>query len=158
MCASLYMQPIKVKLSLFFQVVKLETMSLSKYQKLQELGIDIWKKRSEEEVINFQEEIFLIDEDSILLLGEKDKKVSEEDKTIFLRTLTKSIKKNKILRINKLENPKAVNNILDLGTDSSEYLEQFENAKISSYDSMTEICSSKETKQLFLEKLKVLNL
>jgi|TARA_A200000159_G_scaffold49586_1_gene45812 hypothetical protein len=152
------MQPIKVKLSLFFQVVKLETMSLSKYQKLQELGIDIWKKRSEEEVINFQEEIFLIDEDSILLLGEKDKKVSEEDKTIFLRTLTKSIKKNKILRINKLENPKAVNNILDLGTDSSEYLEQFENAKISSYDSMTEICSSKETKQLFLEKLKVLNL
>ncbi len=158
MRASLYMQPIKVKLSLFFQVVKLETMSLSKYQKLQELGIDIWKKRSEEEVINFQEEIFLIDEDSILLLGEKDKKVSEEDKTIFLRTLTKSIKKNKILRINKLENPKAVNNILDLGTDSSEYLEQFENAKISSYDSMTEICSSKETKQLFLEKLKVLNL
>ena len=158
MSASLYMQPIKVKLSLFFQVVKLETMSLSKYQKLQELGIDIWKKRSEEEVINFQEEIFLIDEDSILLLGEKDKKVSEEDKTIFLRTLTKSIKKNKILRINKLENPKAVNNILDLGTDSSEYLEQFENAKISSYDSMTEICSSKETKQLFLEKLKVLNL
>ena len=158
MRASLYMQPIKVKLSLFFQVVKLETMSLSKYQKLQELGINIWKKRSEEEVINFQEEIFLIDEDSILLLGEKDKKVSEEDKTIFLRTLTKSIKKNKILRINKLENPKAVNNILDLGTDSSEYLEQFENAKISSYDSMTEICSSKETKQLFLEKLKVLNL
>ena len=158
MRASLYMQPIKVKLSLFFQVVKLETMSLSKYQKLQELGIDIWKKRSEEEVINFQEEIFLIDEDSILLLGEKDKKVSEEDKTIFLRTLTKSIKKNKILRINKLENPKEVNNILDLGTDSSEYLEQFENAKISSYDSMTEICSSKETKQLFLEKLKVLNL
>ena len=158
MRASLYMQPIKVKLSLFFQVVKLETMSLSKYQKLQELGIDIWKKRSEEEVINFQEEIFLIDEDSILLLGEKDKKVSEEDKTIFLRTLTKSIKKNKILRINKLENPKVVNNILDLGTDSSEYLEQFENAKISSYDSMTEICSSKETKQLFLEKLKVLNL
>ena len=158
MRASLYMQPIKVKLSLFFQVVKLETMSLSKYQKLQELGIDIWKKRSEEEVINFQEEIFLIDEDSILLLGEKDKKVSEEDKTIFLRTLTKSIKKNKIFRINKLENPKAVNNILDLGTDSSEYLEQFENAKISSYDSMTEICSSKETKQLFLEKLKVLNL
>ena len=158
MRASLYMQPIKVKLSLFFQVVKLETMSLSKYQKLQELGIDIWKKRSEEEVINFQEEIYLIDEDNILLLGEKDKKVSEEDKTIFLRTLTKSIKKNKILRINKLENPKAVNNILDLGTDSSEYLEQFENAKISSYDSMTEICSSKETKQLFLEKLKVLNL
>ena len=158
MRASLYMQPIKVKLSLFFQVVKLETMSLSKYQKLQELGIDIWKKRSEEEVIIFQEEIYLIDEDNILLLGEKDKKVSEEDKTIFLRTLTKSINKNKILRINKLENPKAVNNILDLGTDSSEYLEQFENAKISSYDSMTEICSSKETKQLFLEKLKVLNL
>ena len=158
MLASLYMQPIKVKLSLFFQVVKLETMSLSKYQKLQELGIDIWKKRSEEEVIIFQEEIYLIDEDNILLLGEKDKKVSKEDKTIFLRTLTKSIKKNKILRINKLENPKAVNNILDLGTDSSEYLEQFENAKISSYDSMTEICSSKETKQLFLEKLKVLNL
>ena len=158
MRASLYMQPIKVKLSLFFQVVKLETMSLSKYQKLQELGIDIWKKRSEEEVIIFQEEIYLIDEDNILLLGEKDKKVSEEDKTIFLRTLTKSIKKNKILRINKLENPKAVNNILDLGTDSSEYLEQFENAKISSYDSMTEICSSKETKQLFLEKLIVLHL
>ena len=158
MRASLYMQPIKVKLSLFFQVVKLETMSLSKYQKLQELGIDIWKKRSEEEVIIFQEEIYLIDENNILLLGEKDKKVSKEDKTIFLRTLTKSIKKNKILRINKLENPKAVNNILDLGTDSSEYLEQFENAKISSYDSMTEICSSKETKQLFLEKLKVLNL
>ena len=158
MRASLYMQPIKVKLSLFFQVVKLETMSLSKYQKLQELGIDIWKKRSEEEVIIFQEEIYLIDEDNILLLGEKDKKVSKEDKTIFLRTLTKSIKKNKILRINKLENPKAVNNILDLGTDSSEYLEQFENAKLSSYDSMTEICSSKETKQLFLEKLKVLNL
>ena len=158
MRASLYMQPIKVKLSLFFQVVKLETMSLSKYQKLQELGIDIWKKRSEEEVIIFQEEIYLIDEDNILLLGEKDKKVSKEDKTIFLRTLTKSIKKNKILRINKLENPKAVNNILYLGTDSSEYLEQFENAKISSYDSMTEICSSKETKQLFLEKLKVLNL
>jgi hypothetical protein len=152
------MQPIKVKLSLFFQVVKLETMSLSKYQKLQELGIDIWKKRSEEEVIIFQEEIYLIDEDNILLLGEKDKKVSKEDKTIFLRTLAKSIKKNKILRINKLENPKAVNNILDLSTDSSEYLEQFENAKISSYDSMTEICSSKETKQLFLEKLKVLNL
>ena len=73
-------------------------MVLSKHQKLQELGIDIWKKRSEQETINFQDEVYLIDRNCILCLGKKDEKVSEEDKVIFLRTLAKSIGKNKFLK------------------------------------------------------------
>ena len=57
-------------------------MVLSKYQKLQELGIDIWKKRSEQEAIIFQDEVYLIDRNCILCLGE-DEQVSEEDKIFF---------------------------------------------------------------------------
>ena len=133
-------------------------MVLSKYQKLQELGIDIWKKRSDQETIFFQDEIYSIDRNCILCLGKKDEKVSEEDKIIFLKTLAKSIGKNKFLKINKLENPELINNIIVLGTDLPQYPEQYANSEISSYDSMTEICSSKESKQLFLNQLKALNL
>ena len=133
-------------------------MVLSKYQKLQELGIDIWKKRSEQEAIIFQDEVYLIDRNCILSQGKKDEQVSEEDKIFFLRTLAKSIGKNKPLKINKLENPDSINNILVLGTDLPQYSEQYINSKISSYDSMAEICSSKESKKLFLNKLQALNL
>ena len=133
-------------------------MVLSKYQKLQELGIDIWKKRSEQEAIIFQDEVYLIDRNCILCLGKKDEQASKEDKKIFLRTLAKSIGKNETLRINKIENPELINNILVFGTDLPPYSEQFINSKISSYDSITEICSSKESKKLFLNKLKALNL
>ena len=80
------------------------------------------------------------------------------DKIFFLKTLAKSIGKNKFLKINKLENPELINNILLLGTDLPQYCEQYVNSKISSYGSMTEICSSKESKQLFLNKLKALDL
>tara|TARA_Y100000766_G_scaffold5614_1_gene4266 strand:+ start:464 stop:865 length:402 start_codon:yes stop_codon:yes gene_type:complete len=133
-------------------------MVLSKYKKLQELGIDIWKKRSDQETILFQDEVYSIDRNCILCLGKKDKKVSEEDKIIFLKTLAKSIGKNNFLKINKLENPELINNIIVLGTDLPQYSEQYANSEISSYDSMTEICSSKESKQLFLNQLKALNL
>ena len=133
-------------------------MVLSKYQKLQELGIDIWKKRSEQEAIIFQDEVYLIDRNCILCLEKKDEQVSEEDKIFFLRTFAKSIGKNKPLKINKLENPESINNILVLGTDLPQYSEQYMNSKISSYDSMAEICSSKESKELFLNELKALNL
>ena len=133
-------------------------MILSKYQKLQELGIDIWKKRSEQEATIFHDEVYLIDRNCILCLGKKDEQVSEEDKIFFLRTLAKSIGKNNPLRINKLENPELINNVLLLGTDLPQYCEQYVNSKISFYGSMTEICSSKESKQLFLNKLKALDL
>ncbi len=133
-------------------------MVLSKYQKLQELGIDIWKKRSEQEAIIFQDEVYLIDRNCILCLEKKDEQVSEEDKIFFLRTFAKSIGKNKPLKINKLENPELIDNILVLGTDLPQYSEQYINSKISFYDSMAEICSSKESKKLFLNKLKALNL
>ena len=133
-------------------------MVLSKHQKLQELGIDIWKKRSEQEAIIFQDEVYLRDRNCILCLGKKDEEVSEEDKIFFLKTLAKSIGKNKFLKINKLANPELINNILLLGTDLPQYCEQYVNSKISSYGSMTEICSSKESKQLFLNKLKALDL
>ena len=92
-------------------------MVLSKYQKLQELGIDIWKKRSEQEAIIFQDEVYLIDRNCILCLEKKYEQVSEEDKIFFLSTLAKSIGKNKPLKINKLENPELINNILVFGTD-----------------------------------------
>ena len=133
-------------------------MVLSKYQKLQELGIDIWKKRSEQEAIIFQDEVYLTDRNCILCLGKKDEEVSEEDKIFFLRTLAKSIGKNKPLKINKLENPELIDNILVLGTNLPRYFELYINSKISSYDSMAEICSSKESKKLFLNKLQALNL
>ena len=133
-------------------------MVLSKYQKLQELGIDIWKKRSEQEATIFQDEVYLIDRNCILCLGKKDDQVSEEDKIIFLRTLAKSLGKNKPIKINNLESPELINNILVLGTDLPRYSEQYINSKISSYDSMAEICSSKESKKQFLSNLKALNL
>ncbi len=133
-------------------------MVLSKYQKLQELGIDIWKKRPEQEAIIFQDEVYLIDRNCILCLGKKDEQVSKEDKIFFLKTLAKSIGKKELLKINKLENPELINNILVFGSDFPPYSKQFINSKISSYDSMAEICSSKESKKLFLNKLKALNL
>ena len=63
-------------------------MVLSKHQKLQELGIDIWKKRSEQEAIIFQDEVYLTDRNCILCLGKKDEEVSEEDKTVSYTHLT----------------------------------------------------------------------
>ena len=47
-------------------------MVLTKYQKLQELGIDIWKKRSEHEAIIFQDEVYLIYRNTIQCIEKKD--------------------------------------------------------------------------------------
>ena len=47
MKTSLYMQPILVKLSLFVIELKLNDMSLTNQEKLNSLGIHIWKKRSD---------------------------------------------------------------------------------------------------------------
>ena len=77
-------------------------------EKLINLGIDVWKKRSDMTSPLLEKEIFSIDKDIILLLGEKDKVLPKKDKEYFFRTLTKSIGRQDFKQLNKLSQSKEV--------------------------------------------------
>ena len=152
------MRLLEVKLRLSFLTVKSTSVNQSMQEKLITLGIDVWKKRPD--IINplLDKEIFSIDKDIILLLGERDKALPKKDKEYFIRTLTKSIGRQDFKQLNKLSQSKEVTHILLLDTDSSKDLEQLMHVNIVSFPSITEICSSRENKEKFLVSLYKLNL
>ena len=127
-------------------------------EKLITLGIDVWKKRPDMTAPLLDKEIFSIDKDIILLLGERDKALPKKDKEYFIRTLTKSIGRQDFKQLSKLSQSKEVTHILLLDTDSSKDLEQLMHVNIVSFPSITEICSSRENKEKFLVSLYKLNL
>ena len=133
-------------------------MNQSMQEKLITLGIDVWKKRPDITSPLLEKEIFSIDKDIILLLGERDKALPEKDKEYFIRTLTKSIGRQDFKQLNNLSQSKEVTHILLLDTDSSKDLEQLMHVNIVSFPSITEICSSRENKEKFLVSLYKLNL
>ena len=152
------MRLLEVKLRLSFLTVKSTSVNQSMQEKLITLGIDVWKKRPD--IINplLDKEIFSIDKDIILLLGERDKALPKKDKEYFIRTLTKSIGRQDFKQLSKLSQSKEVTHILLLDTDSSKDLEQLMHVNIVSFPSITEICSSRENKEQFLVSLYKLNL
>ena len=152
------MRLLEVKLRLSFLSVKSTSVNQSMQEKLITLGIDVWKKRPD--IINplLDKEIFSIDKDIILLLGERDKALPKKDKEYFIRTLTKSIGRQDFKQLSKLSQSKEVTHILLLDTDSSKDLEQLMHVNIVSFPSITEICSSRENKEQFLVSLYKLNL
>ena len=148
----------EVKLRLSFLTVKSTSVNQSMQEKLIALGIDVWKKRPDITSPLLDKEIFSIDKDIILLLGERDKALPKKDKEYFIRTLTKSIGRQDFKQLNKLSQSKEVTHILLLDTDSSKDLEQSMHVNIVSFPSITEICSSRENKEKFLVSLYKLNL
>ena len=152
------MRLLEVKLRLSFLTVKSTSVNQSMQEKLITLGIDVWKKRPDITSPLLDKEIFSIDKDIILLLGERDKALPKKDKEYFIRTLTKSIGRQDFKQLNKLSQPKEVTHILLLDTDSSKDLEQLMHVNIVSFPSITEICSSRENKEKFLVSLYKLNL
>ena len=152
------MRLLEVKLRLSFLTVKSTSVNQSMQEKLITLGIDVWKKRPDMTAPLLDKEIFSIDKDIILLLGERDKALPKKDKEYFIRTLTKSIGRQDFKQLNKLSQSKEVTYILLLDTDSSKDLEQLMHVNIVSFPSITEICSSRENKEKFLVSLYKLNL
>ena len=152
------MRLLEVKLRLSFLTVKSTSVNQSMQEKLITLGIDVWKKRPDITTPLLDKEIFSIDKDIILLLGERDKALPKKDKEYFIRTLTKSIGRQDFKQLNKLSQSKEVTHILLLDTDSSKDLEQLMHVNIVSFPSITEICSSRENKEKFLVSLYKLNL
>ena len=110
----------EVKLRLSFLTVKSTSVNQSMQEKLINLGIDVWKKRSDMTSPLLEKEIFSIDKDIILLLGEKDKVLPKKDKENFFRTLTKSIGRQDFQQLNKLSQSKEVTHIFLLDADLPE--------------------------------------
>ncbi len=148
----------EVKLRLSFLTVKSTSVNQSMQEKLINLGIDVWKKRPVMTSPLLEKEIFSIDKDIILLLGEKDKVLPKKDKEYFFRTLTKSIGRQDFQQLNKLSQSKEVTHIFLLDADLPENSEQLMHVNIVSFPSITEICSSRENKEKFLVSLYKLNL
>ena len=152
------MRLLEVKLRLSFLTVKSTSVNQSMQEKLITLGIDVWKKRPDITSPLLDKEVFSIDKDIVLLLGERDKALPKKDKEYFIRTLTKSIGRQDFKQLNKLSQSKEVTHILLLDADSSKDLEQLIDVNIVSFPSITEICSSRENKEKFLVSLYKLNL
>ena len=148
----------EVKLRLSFLTVKSTSVNQSMQEKLINLGIDVWKKRPDMTAPLLDKEIFSIDKDIILLLGEKDKVLPKKDKEYFFRTLTKSIGRQDFQQLNKLSQSKEVTHIFLLDADLPKNSEQLMHVNIVSFPSVTEICSSRENKEKFLVSLYKLNL
>ena len=120
-------------------------------EKLARLGINIWKKRDANKERSSNEEMYLIDEEFIIVLGEESRNESEDNKNLFLRSLIKSIGKKNYIKDFQLDNINSLKRILLLDAQLPEILKEIEESKILRNKSISEICHSKETKVHFLE-------
>jgi len=120
-------------------------------EKLARLGINIWKKRNANKERSSNEEMYLIDEKFIIVLGEESRNESEDNKNLFLRSLIKSIGKKNYIKEFQLDNINSLKGILLLDAQLPEILKEIEESKILRNKSISEICHSKETKLCFLE-------
>ena len=120
-------------------------------EKLARLGINIWKKRDPNKERSSNEEMYLIDEEFIIVLGEESRNESEDNKNLFLRSLIKSIGKKNYIKDFQIDNINSLKRILLLDAQLPEILKEIEESKILRNKSISEICHSKETKLHFLE-------
>ena len=120
-------------------------------EKLARLGINIWKKRNANKARSSNEEMYLIDEEFIIVLGEKSRNESEDNKNLFLRSLIKSIGKKNYIKDFQIDNINSLKRILLLDAQLPEILKEIEESKVLRNKSISEICHSKETKVHFLE-------
>lgn len=120
-------------------------------EKLARLGINIWKKRNANKARSSNEEMYLIDEEFIIVLGEKSRNEPEDNKNLFLRSLIKSIGKKNYIKDFQIDNINSLKRILLLDAQLPEILKEIEESKVLRNKSISEICHSKETKVHFLE-------
>ena len=120
-------------------------------EKLARLGINIWKKRNAINACSSNEEMYLIDEEFIIVLGEQSINESEDNKNLFLRSLIKSIGKKNYIKDFQIDNINSLKRILLLDAQLPEILKEIEESKVLRNKSISEICHSKETKLHFLE-------
>ena len=123
-------------------------MNPSKKEKLNLIGIDIWRKRFEDTSHN-EEGIYLIDENFIFVLGKNDTNKLIEDNEYFLMTLIKSIKRTGFKEFSHLESLDLISHIFLFGTELPQFLEELNNKNISFYPSIAEICRTGEDKKSF---------
>tara|TARA_Y100000768_G_scaffold66571_1_gene46341 strand:- start:1186 stop:1581 length:396 start_codon:yes stop_codon:yes gene_type:complete len=126
-------------------------MLSSNQENLARLGINIWKKRTANKARSLDEEMYLIDEEFIIVLGEKSRNESEDNKKIFLRSLLKSIGRKNYYKDFKFDNINSLKKIFLLDAQLPQILKEIEESKILRNKSISEICHSKETKLHFLE-------
>ena len=126
-------------------------MLLSNQENLARLGINIWKKRTANKAHSPDEEMYLIDEEFIIVLGEKSRNESEDNKKLFLRSLIKSIGKKNYSKDFKFDNINSLKRIFLLDAQLPQMLKEIEESKILRNKSISEICHSKETKLHFLD-------
>ena len=126
-------------------------MLSSNQENLARLGINIWKKRTANKAHSPDEEMYLIDEEFIIVLGEKSRNESEDNKKLFLRSLIKSIGKKNYYKDFKFDNLNSLKKIFLLDAQLPQMLKEIEESKILRNKSISEICHSKETKLHFLE-------
>ena len=138
-------------MSLFKLRLELEYMLLSNQENLARLGINIWKKRTANKAHSPDEEMYLIDEEFIIVLGEKSRNESEDNKKLFLRSLIKSIGKKNYYKDFQFDNINSLKRIFLLDAQLPQMLKEIEESKILRNKSINEICNSKETKLHFLE-------
>ena len=124
-------------------------MNPSQKEKLNLIGIDIWRKRFQKDISHNEEGIYLIDENFIFVLGKNDPNELVEDNEYFLKTLIKSIKRNSFKKFSHLESLDLISHIFLFGAELPQFLEEFNNKNISFYPSIAEICRSGEDKKLF---------
>ena len=120
-------------------------------EKLARLGINIWKKRNANKARSSNEEMYLIDEEFIIVLGEKSRNESEDNKNLFLRSLIKSIGKKNYIKDFQIDNINSLKRILLLDAQLPQILKEIEESKVLRNKSISEICHSKETKLYFLK-------
>ena len=126
-------------------------MLSSNQENLARLGINIWKKRTANKAHSPVEEMYLIDEEFIIVLGEKSRNESEDNKKLFLRSLIKSIGKKNYYKDFQFDNINCLKGIFLLDAQLPQMLKEIEESKILRNKSISEICHSKETKLHFLE-------
>ena len=140
-------------MSLFKLRLELGYMLSTNQEKLARLGINIWKKRNANKARSSNEEMYLIDEEFIIVLGEKSRNESEDNKNLFLRSLIKSIGKKNYIKDFQIDNINSLKRILLLDAQLPQILKEIEESKVLRNKSISEICHSKETKLYFLELL-----
>ena len=130
-------------------------MEFSQEEKLNLLGISVWKKRSHENSLNLIES-HLIEDKYLFCSYSSDNLMDESSKMIFFKTLALSIGEENVSKVLDLDSTLNIKKIILMDTELPPYLSKYDDSSIFKHSSMEEICSSTDNKKEFLDLIKKL--